>query len=158
MGIKTINMNALSDIAGVIDETVAAGGEVRVKIKGRSMEPFLVEGRDSVYFSALPERKIKVGDVLLFKRENGVYVAHRVYSTKGGALTFVGDSQTKLEPGIGYDRLVAYVGKAERKGRTIKTDGIWKLVFTLWMKFRVKHPKAAFRLLGLYPKIARKHK
>lgn len=149
----TINMADLADIAGDIEEIVAEGGEVPVKLSGRSMEPFLVDGRDSVFFSALPNRKIRVGDVLLFRRENGVYVVHRVYSTRGGTLTFVGDSQTKLEPGIGYNQLTAYVKKAVRKGKTIKTDGIWKIVFTLWMKFRVKHPKAAFRLLGLYPKI-----
>lgn len=146
-GLITLEM---SELVPIIKEAIAEGGEVKVRVKGYSMEPFLVDGRDSVFFSALPQRPFKVGDILLFKRTNGKYVMHRVYDVNSNGITFVGDSQRTLEPGIQPDQVIARVRKAVRKGKTINTEGIWRVIFTVWMKLRIKHYKTAKRLLRLY--------
>ena len=57
------------------DENITA---LPLVISGNSMLPFLVHGRDTVYLSKL-KRPVKKGDVLLYRRDSGAYILHRVY-------------------------------------------------------------------------------
>lgn len=55
-------------------------------ISGNSMSPFLVHGRDTIYLSRL-DRPVKKGDVLLYKRDSGAYILHRVYKVEENGFT-----------------------------------------------------------------------
>ena len=58
-------------------EILAVGGQVPLRVTGVSMQPFLKEGRDTVWLASLPAR-VRRGDVLLFVRPSGKLVLHRV--------------------------------------------------------------------------------
>ena len=45
---------------GMLKELVEQGREVRMVISGSSMAPFLIHGRDSIFFRA-PERELQIG-------------------------------------------------------------------------------------------------
>ena len=77
-------------------------------VSGSSMTPFLAHGRDTVYLSRLT-RPARKGDILLYRRDNGAYVLHRVRKAGRTELTMVGDAQTELEPGIRPDQVTAIV-------------------------------------------------
>lgn len=61
-------------LKGLVDE----GKEANMHVLGSSMAPFVVHGRDVIYFKK-PERKLRKGDIAFFQRKNGQYVVHRIY-------------------------------------------------------------------------------
>ena len=103
-------------------------------ITGNSMSPFLVHGRDTVFLSRL-DRDIKKGDILLYRRDSGAYILHRVYKA-GEELTFVGDGQAAFERGIKRDRVIAVAESAVRKGKTIQKGClVWDFFEKVWINF-----------------------
>ena len=103
------------------EENIAA---LPLVISGNSMLPFLVHGRDTVYLSKL-KRPVKKGDVLLYRRDNGAYILHRVYKIEKDSYTMVGDAQTQLEMGIRQDQIIAVMTSALRKGKLQKPGCFW---------------------------------
>ncbi len=113
------------------DENIEA---LPLVISGNSMNPFLVHGRDTVYLSRLPAH-IKRGDVLLYKRDSGAYILHRVYKTEADNYTMVGDAQTEMERGIRADQVIAVMSSALRKGKMQKPGSFWWEFFSkLWIR------------------------
>ena len=104
-------------------------------VSGRSMTPFLVPGRDTVYLSRL-ERPVQRGDILLYQRDSGQYVLHRVWKVeKDGSFTMVGDAQTELEPGIRENQIIAIVTSVVRKGKPMAPGGFWWEFFEkVWIR------------------------
>lgn len=109
-------------------------------VTGNSMSPFLIHGRDTVYLSRLCD-PIKKGQILLYRRNNGQYVLHRVYQVKTESLTMVGDAQTELESGIRPDQVLAVVRSAKRKGKK-QTPGCfwWEFFEKVWIRMVVVRP------------------
>ena len=113
------------------DENITA---LPLVISGNSMSPFLVHGRDTVYLSRL-DRPAKRGDVLLYKRESGSYILHRVYKVEKDSYTMVGDAQTQLEQDIRQDQIIAIMISALRKGKLQKKGSFWWEFFEkLWIR------------------------
>lgn len=129
-------------------------------ISGNSMSPFLIHGRDTVYLSRL-ERPVRRGDVLLYRRDNGAYILHRVCRvekadgsrgsgsvmdsdakpTRGSVpvgeevYTMIGDAQVVPEPGIRRDQVIAIMTSAERKGRRQAPGCFWWEFFEkVWIR------------------------
>ena len=104
-------------------------------VTGGSMNPFLIQGRDTVYLSRL-ERPARRGDMLLYQRAGGQYVLHRVWKAeKDGTFTMVGDAQTELEPGIREDQIIAIVTSVVRKGKPMAPGGFWWEFFEkVWIR------------------------
>lgn len=103
-------------------------------ISGNSMSPFLIHGRDTVYLSRLT-RPVRRGDALLYQRQNGSYVFHRVYAVTPEGYTMVGDAQTVLEPGIQPEQVIAIMTRAERKDKTLVPGCFWWEFFEkVWIR------------------------
>lgn len=112
---------------------------VPLLISGSSMSPFLVHGRDTVYLSKItyPPRR---GDMILYRRDNGKFVLHRVYET-GDTYTMVGDAQTLLERGIRPDQLLARVTSVCRKGKMLQKGSFWWDFFEkTWIRMVAARP------------------
>ena len=103
------------------DESIEA---LPLLISGNSMAPFLVHKRDTVYLSRLV-RPVKIGDVLLYQRDNGSYILHRVYKIENGTYTMIGDGQFVLEKGIRADQMIAVMTSALRKGKRQAPGCFW---------------------------------
>ena len=113
------------------DESVEA---LPLVISGNSMSPFLIHGRDTIYLSRLT-RTVKRGDVLLYQRDSGAYILHRVYKIEGDSFTMVGDAQTELEPGIRPEQVIAIMSSAERKGKKQAPGSFWWEFFEkIWIR------------------------
>lgn len=90
---------------------------VTVPVAGNSMVPFLHDG-DTVYLDAAP-KKLKKGDVVLYIRENGDYVLHRICEVeRNGSLVLVGDAQQLLES-LPRTQVRGIVVAARHKGKAI---------------------------------------
>ena len=90
------------------------------------MLPTIKEGRDKVTLSPAPE-KLKRGDIVFYKRDNGQFVLHRVVSARRGYV-FCGDSQFSLERGIKKEQIIAICSHINRGGKDIYSGSLlWKL-------------------------------
>jgi len=68
---------------------VEDGVSVTFPVKGNSMLPFIIGGRESVILTR-PEN-VKVGDVVLAWVEDSRYVVHRIIKIEGQQVTLMGD-------------------------------------------------------------------
>ena len=108
--------------------------ELPLTVTGNSMSPFLIHGRDTVYLSRLT-RPVRRGDILLYRRENGAYVLHRVYAVDPEGYTMVGDAQTELETGIRPNQVIAIVTRVIRKDQELRPGSFWWDFFeTAWLR------------------------
>ena len=103
-------------------------------ISGGSMTPFLVHGRDTVCLSKV-RQPLKRGDMVLYRRDSGNYVLHRIYRVTDGTYTMVGDAQTLLEHGIRPDQVLALVTAVRRKGKLLQPGSFWWEFFRrVWIR------------------------
>jgi len=147
--VKSLPPEAAAERILAVMETGAAAPLV---ISGNSMSPFLVHGRDTVYLTPPPER-LKKGDMILYRRENGAYVLHRIQAAEGETFTLIGDGQLELEPGIRYGQVLALVTAVRRKGKLLKKGSFWWDFFEkVWLNMIPLRP-AALKLYGLLKRV-----
>ena len=113
METKKITMEQL---APVIEETLKSGGTFEIAVKGTSMLPLLVEGRDTVVLGAVSE-PLKKDDIPFYRRPDGAYVLHRVRRAEDGVYTMCGDNQWVEETGVLHSQVIGKVISIRRKGR-----------------------------------------
>lgn len=109
----------LSDLWPLIDEVISGGGEFRLTPNGISMLPLIRPGVDSITL-VLPNN-VQKGDVVLYKRDNGQYVLHRVMYIKKEEYVMCGDNQKELEFGITNGHILAKLKDIFRDGSAIDT-------------------------------------
>lgn len=114
----------LSSLLPLMKEVLNRGGEFELHPCGESMRPTIKEGRDTVFLSSLtcaPTRD----DLLLYQRDTGAFVLHRVVRVaEDGTLFMRGDNQYFIERGIRPDQVIAIVKRYYRGKREIKTDSL----------------------------------
>ncbi len=123
----------LEELLPMMEETLARGQRIRLSPNGTSMLPLLRQGRDSVTLSPLPE-KLKKFDIVLYKRENGQFVLHRIIKT-GETYTCLGDNQFVSEPGLGRGQMIALVTEVCRDGKQVSEGALW-LYSRFWLLTR----------------------
>lgn len=79
---KTIEL-PMENLAEIISLQMKRGGSATIKVKGSSMMPMLHHGISTVRLKT-PGKSLKKGDVILYRRENGRYVLHRIIAVKSG--------------------------------------------------------------------------
>lgn len=107
----------MRDMLPFIRERLDNGETVMISGGGKSMYPFIDDENDKVVLRKRGDRPIKVGEIYLYRRANGRYSIHRVYSIEEGSVTMLGDGQVTLERGIPNGDIIAVVTEV------IKPDG-----------------------------------
>lgn len=103
-------------------------------IFGTSMEPFLIDKRDKIYFRKT-EDLIKKGDMVFYQRKTGEYVMHRVLKVRKQQYYLAGDHQTFLEGPIEAQQIFAKVISVERAGVWLtEKDRLWKFYAGWWRR------------------------
>lgn len=140
---KRIPMAELSELLLLQMET---GGRAQLTVTGGSMLPMLSPHRDAVELT-LADRPLKKGDIILYRRENGAFVLHRIIALRDGAYCCSGDNQVMREP-VKPEQVLALVDGYIRKGKRRSVDGFgYRLYKTLWV--------ALFPVRGIYIAIRR---
>ena len=113
---------------------LAEAESVPLVISGSSMLPFLAHGRDTVYLSRV-NRPLKKGDMILYRRDNGAYILHRIFRVEKETYTLVGDAQIQLETGVRPDQVLALVTAVRRKGKLLRSGSFWWIFFEkVWIR------------------------
>lgn len=110
----------MGQLLGLLD-----GAEyVPLNISGSSMTPFLVHSRDTVYLSKVT-RPLKKGDMILYRRDNGAYILHRIYRATPDGYWLVGNAQILIEKGVRPDQVLALVTAVRRKEKLLQPGSFW---------------------------------
>ena len=87
-----------------VENLLAEGESVTVRVRGCSMMPHLRDGKHSVVVRRCKAEDIKLGAVIFFEYRGG-WIMHRLRKIEGDRLTFAGDGNYKLEEIVGREAL-----------------------------------------------------
>lgn len=152
--IKTIQMPNDVLLPFVI-ERLKEGHTATIPLRGRSMRPFLEDGRDKALLKLADHSQ--VGDAVLAEISKGQFVLHRIIRIEGDHVTLRGDGNLSDE----HCRLSDVRAKAigfYRKGRTAldSTDGRkWRIYSWWWTRL---YPIRRYLLFIFYPHIPKRFK
>ena len=118
----------LSDMEPVLRKVLAEGGTFPFYPKGTSMEPTIHQGIDQVLLKALP-KKLKKYQMILYKRQSGAFVLHRIVKVEKDSYTMRGDNQFYTEPGLRREQMIGVVCKLKTPQGEISTESI-----SFWLK------------------------
>lgn len=119
---------------------------VNLTLSGESMRPILRKNRDTV--TVIPVyRRLKRGDIVLFRRNDGMNVIHRIAKIKGETVVTLGDNCVYRDDPVNISQVWGIAVLAVRDGKKIRLDstvsrlfGILPLVArplrSLWRKIR----------------------
>ncbi len=110
----------MKDIFPLIEEGIKNGGCFRFYPKGISMLPLIRQGKDSVVFSKVAD--VKKYDILLYRRDDGNFVLHRMVGKNDDGYIMCGDGQFWYERGIKEEQLLAKVVGLYRENKFVPLD------------------------------------
>lgn len=139
----------LSHVAHYISE----GRSVTLTVRGNSMNPFLVDGRDQITLSPFVEKELQPGAVILARESGGRLLLHRVIHRQGEVLTMLGDGNIGYTEKTCVSDVIGIMTKTIRKGKEYAcNERAWQWYSSLWIKLRPirKELLIFFRILQRY--------
>lgn len=125
-----------AELRALLRKEFSKGKAVPLVVTGYSMRPMLRHGKDRVVLVAPETRPPARGEIVLFFRDDGSCVLHRVIGERGGALVVNGDAQTWTET-VRRDQVAAVVCGVVRRGRYLACDAAsYRLRAGLWERLR----------------------
>ena len=118
-----------------IERSINELGYAVALITGTSMLPLLKEGRDRVELEPCSQERLKKGDVVLYKKNDGTLVLHRIIRVENGELcTVLGDHQFNNAERVNKNQIIAVARGFFIKGRYVNEKMRWyRLYKKLWL-------------------------
>ena len=114
---------------------------VCTKVRGYSIYPFLLPGRDEVYVEKAKIEELKRGDVVLYRREHGILVLHRIWKRKGMAFYLVGDNQSEVEGPLDAQQMKGKMIAFTKNGKKSSVENIsYRMISRIWLFLRPFRP------------------
>ena len=104
------------------EDIIAEQGKLVYTNVGNSMFPIVREG-DLLIIERV-SAPLQIGDVPLYKRDNGQYVLHRIADVKNGKYTMKGDNRTEMEKGVSDRHIIGVLTGIVRNGRTFPVETV----------------------------------
>jgi len=121
-----------------IEKLLSQGNTVQLHPQGYSMYPLFMPERDEAIIAPVTDvSQLKRGDVVLYRREGGILVLHRICKVNGSGFYLVGDNQTEVEGPLRAEQMRGVLVAFIRKGKEIPADDpIYRLASRLWLFLR----------------------
>ncbi|WP_294634930.1 hypothetical protein [uncultured Bacteroides sp.] len=121
----------LPEVARLISE----GHTVTLTVRGNSMNPFLVDRRDSIVLGSFAEADLQPGIAVLARESTGCIVFHRIISRRGSVLTLQGDGNLRATEQADTADVMGIMLSAIRKDKEYPCSGrTWQRYSYWWMK------------------------
>jgi hypothetical protein len=136
-------------------EQLEAGHTATLPLRGRSMRPFLEDGRDKALLKI--ESHPKVGDAVLAEISKGHFVLHRIIKIEDEQVTLRGDGNLNEEHCTLNDIRAKAIG-FYRKGRNVldtTESKKWRIYSWWWTHL---YPIRRYLLFMIYPHIPQRFK
>lgn len=110
-------------------------GYAEVPITGTSMLPLLKEGKDLVEIEASVQKRLKKGDVVLYRKNDGTLVLHRIIKAENDNLfTVLGDHQFKNAEQVNKNQIIAVARGFFINGRYVDEKTRWYRIYKkIWL-------------------------
>lgn len=120
-----------------VEDEIAQGHDVRIRVKGESMFPFLHNGVDDVIVAPCKTEELSLLDVVLF-RYRGKHVMHRIVNISEDGYTMQGDGVWASQE---HCRAEDIIGKAVAVCRPKRepfsvTSSSWIWFSRIWFRMR----------------------
>lgn len=113
---------SLEQLAPVIQEILKEENSFTIRVTGNSMLPLWRDKRDLVTLAACKQESLRKRDIVLYRRENGQYVLHRILRIRGNQMDLCGDAQTVIERAVPTFAVIAKVERIYSNGRWFSCD------------------------------------
>lgn len=124
---------AFAELAGLIEEKLELGEEVEIPASGNSMYPLFRHGKDSVRLQKIVPGTLQTYDMVLYQRDCGSYILHRIVGIKKDGYVLRGDAQYANEYPVREDQMIAKVSSFCRNGRRICcTHPAYRIYARVW--------------------------
>ena len=128
-----------------IEKLLQDGNTIQIKPQGYSMYPVLVPGRDEAVIEPIGDRKLRRGDVVLYRRDpqvtGGILVLHRLWKCKQDGYYMVGDNQKEIEGPLRAGQIKGIMVGLVRKGKYISAKNVFYCIATRgWLLLRPVRP------------------
>lgn len=129
MSDNILNLDEMDDI---ISAVIKNDGKVSIIASGVSMEPFIKNKKDVVTLVEAG-RKLRKGDVPLYRRGNGKVVLHRVIGEDKNGYIMRGDNQWTNEYGIKDENILALLYSVKKGSRELKKDSAFCRLYEFFL-------------------------
>ena len=118
-----------------IERSIKELGYAVAPIAGTSMMPLLKEGRDRVELEPCSQERLKKGDVVLYKKNEGTLVLHRIIKTENGEFfTVLGDHQFNNDERVNNNQIIAVACGFFIKGLYVTEKTRWYRMYKkIWL-------------------------
>lgn len=129
--IGRFSLTSMEDIVRLSMPLLNTGKAIKFTVVGNSMYPLFRSNREKV--TVVKADKVKKRDVILYRREDGSYVLHRVVGKGKLGYKLCGDDQTAIEYPVKKENVLAVMISFERKGKEYSTKCLWYRIYSfLW--------------------------
>ena len=124
-----------------IERLLEQGRSIQVKPQGYSMYPLFVPGRDEAIIEKAESVRLKRGDVVLYRREGGILVLHRIWRVRKEGFFMVGDNQSEVEGPLHREQIKGILTGFIHKGKYVSVKNpVYYLACRLWLFLRPVRP------------------
>lgn len=132
-----------------IEKLLDQGNVVQFKPQGYSMYPLFVPERDEAVVEPADPVRLKRGDVVLYRRDGGILVLHRIWKRKGDQFYLVGDNQREIEGPLRSDQMKGILVQVIRKGKVFSVRNVvYRFLAGLWLRIRLARPLISHIVAG----------
>ena len=117
------------------ERELAQNGYLIYRNEGDSMLPLIKQNRDLMVIEKL-NRSAKKYDAVLYKRDNGQYVMHRIIGSDSQGFILCGDNRYDKEYAVRNEQILGVLTAVVRDGKEIKTNSFKSRLYVhLWCDF-----------------------
>ena len=130
-----------SDYRYDLEQLLADGYSIRIHPQGFSMYPLFIPGRDEAVIEPIGSKSLRRNDVVLYRRDSGILVLHRIFKINSEGVWLVGDNQTEIEGPLRADQMKGLLCAAIRNDREIPTSSpVYRFLTSFWLFLRPIRP------------------
>lgn len=123
----------MDQLIQLVQLQLAESGCASLTVTGCSMLPMLRPMKDRVLLA--PPEKFQKGDIILYQRDSGKYVLHRILQKKEGYVICCGDNQWEKERVEDTWVLAVVTGFYKLSKKYSVTDRWYRLYKWVWIRF-----------------------
>ncbi len=129
-----------------LEQLLKDGNIIRIHPQGYSMYPMFLPGRDEALIESVCADFCRKNDVVLYRRDSGILVLHRICRITEEGFYLVGDNQWEVEGPLRPSQIIGRLVGFIRNGSEISiSHPFYRMLSSLWLILLPVRP-VCFRL------------
>lgn len=117
-----------------LEQLLKNGNIIRIHPQGYSMYPMFLPGRDEALIESVCADSCQKNDVVLYRRDSGILVLHRICRITEEGFYLVGDNQSEVEGPLRPTQIIGRLTAFIRGGKEISIrQPLYRFLSSLWL-------------------------